>query len=190
MTEGVIVTRHRLAVAELFYEARLGLTSSAKYRDLYWQLKTAATTLDYSSTETLNLERACQAVNIRNHTPPGLVLKSDGVTTVALLQDSGQLLLKGTLTYDAGTSITTSGGGLILRNDAGTVVAFINASVENGGQMIIGGSLTQNDVPGTTSTLLVVRYEGVPMATLDSSGNLNIWREADYSDDDVTEDWD
>jgi len=188
VTEGVIVTRHRLAVAELFYEARLGLTSSAKYRDLYWQLKTAATTLDYSSTQTLNLEKACQSVNIRTSNV-GLTLKNTSGDTRGFLADSGQLLLNKTLTAQAQSPIDTANGGLIIRDTSGTVVAFINASTgANGGQMTILGTLTQNDLPSAASKLLVVRYEGVPVAALDASGNLSIWREADDNDADVQED--
>jgi Zn-dependent metalloprotease len=183
-------TARREAAAELFYAARSGLVSSAKYYDLYTELLDAADALSYSDAQKLNVKKACQSVNIRNHEDTGLTLKDTNGAKVALLQDSGQLLLKGGLIHypETQSPITPSGVGLILKNDAGTVVAFINATAENGGEMTILGTLTQNDLPSAASKLLVVRYEGVPVAALDASGNLSIWREADDNDADVQED--
>jgi len=163
----------RPVAAELFYEARLGIINTSGYHDLYSKLIDAAETLDYSSSQTLNLEKACEAVNIR-HGIVGLTLKDESGTSVTLLQDVGKLQLKGTLTT-ATLSINTSDGGLILRNNEGTVVGFINASTANGGQMIIRDDLTRGTFPSESSdNLLVVRYDGVPVTTLDKDGKLKM----------------
>jgi len=180
-------TARREAAADLFYEAREALNAYSGYLALYLALIQSAENLDYTSSQILNLEKACQSVNIRNSSG-GLTLKNGSDVKVALLEDSGQLLLKKALTTQAQSPIDTSGGGLIIRDTSGTVVAFINASTgESGGQMTILGSLTENNLPESSGKLFVVRYEGVPVITLDAGGNLNIWRAADPNNDAVEE---
>jgi Zn-dependent metalloprotease len=174
----------RKAAAELFYEARLHLSGSVGYHDLYSKLMDAAETLGYSDAQKLNLEKACQAVNIRTSNV-GLTLKNTSGDTRGFLQDAGQLLLKKTLTPQAQSPIDTSNGGLIIRDTSGTVVAFINASAgENGGEMkILGGLTDANDdlPPESSDNLLIVRYEGVIVTAIDKYGNLKIWGEVEQN---------
>jgi Zn-dependent metalloprotease len=167
-------TLRRKAGAELFHHARLQLTGSDGYHALYDGLMTATENLDYTPAQTLNVEKACEAVNIR-YGIPGLIVKDDSGASLAFLQDVGKLQLKQTLATGI-SNINTSDGGLVMKNDAGTVVAFINASSgANGGQMTIRDDLSQSAFPSeSANNLLVVRYDGVPVTTLDNTGKLEM----------------
>jgi len=187
---GAQASARRGAAADLFFAARSGLTSSAGYHDLYSELMDAADALSYSDEQELNLKKACQSVNIRSHENVGLTFRDTNGDKVALLQDSGELVLKTSYIMESST-VTPTGYGLTIRDDSGTVVAFQDVNTgENGGYLTIKGTLTENWIPSAAGALLVVRYEGVPVVALDSSGNLTLWREADIREENVEEgDW-
>ena len=120
----------------------------------------------------LNLEKACQAVNIRYQTGDGMYVKNGSGTNIALFEDSSNLFLKDNLTTAVAT-IDTSNGGLIIKNSAGTVEAFIDTSAGSGGQMKIAGDVI--DVQANqTNNILEVCFEGVLTGAIDKYGNLQL----------------
>ena len=169
------------AAINLIYRVQLDIVQNDKcFFKMYQTLIAGASTLGYSQAEILNLEKACQAVNIRNGSGVGFRIYNDGETPamVALFEDTGKLKLKRTITENVLGSIDTSNGGFTVKDTTGNVVAYIDtkSSEVSDGAMWIKGSKSENVVPGESAGYLwVLRYEGVVVAAIDSSGNLKLW---------------
>jgi Zn-dependent metalloprotease len=172
--------------AALFYEVQELLTSGADYHDLYSTLMQAAVNLYYLAEDEINLEKACQAVNIRNGTGEGVIIKNTSGDPVAVFEDTGRLALKDSLT--TGVSSITPGADAFVVKDGSTVVAYIDTtSGENGGKMEIKGSLSENTIPGESAdNIFVVRYEeGSAVAVIDKNGNLKLWGDLSENDSEL-----
>jgi len=163
--------------ADIFYEVQLNIVQHDEcYHKMYNALITGGNTLSLTESEMANLEKACQSVNIRKDTGKGVVLKDTSSATLAVLEDSGKPDLKKSLSESQST-ITPGSYGIVIKDSAGTVVAFLDGdSGSTGGEMKIKGTLTENtDPPDSGDNILVTSFEGVNVTTIDKNGNLKIW---------------
>jgi len=94
---------------------------------------------------------------------------------VAYFDETGDLYLKKTITTNqTSPPIDTSNGGLVIKSGA-TVVAFIDTSSTDGGEMTIYGSLTENTTPiHSACNIFEVRDGATLVATICDDGDMDL----------------
>lgn len=161
-------------MAVVFYFALYHLSSAADYHGFYHALIQGAEDAGCTPTMMLNVERACQSVNIRDTPPGGVFCKNTDDSVAAQIDDSGTARTRSAIevNHPVGTAIPNA---LVLfRNNQNQIVGGITPGPS--GTLHVSGELRVDTIPDNTANRIVrIRYQGVGVTTLDESGNLEIW---------------